>query len=153
MVCHMNRRAGRIFPGLRMDSLFQFRFAPWSWAVLWVLPFIADAAAAENPSGGLPVLTNLVQVRGLAPAQAKNKYPVTLRGVVTYANPGWFLWFMQDETAGSSIYRQDETGPLRAGQEIELSGHTIQGLSGPAVQSQKIKILGQRAMPEDFDFL
>jgi len=49
--------------------------------------------------------------------------------------------------AGIYIYRRDEAGRLRAGQEIEMSGQTIEGLSGPVVQTEKIKILGQRAMP------
>src|ERR1041385_4898245 len=143
----MNSRTARIGPMLRLDSFLRFQLARPGLVALWGLLLAVAARAAEASSDGLPVLTNVVQVREMQPKQAKQGFPVKLRGVVTYANPGWFLWFMQDETAGIYIYRQDDAGPLRAGQEIEVSGKTIQGLSGSTVATEQIRILGPRAMP------
>jgi PAS domain S-box-containing protein len=130
-----------------VDFFLQIRPARRYLAALLVCLLAAEARAAEAPSNGFPVLTNVTQVRQLEPERAKRGLPVKLRGVITYAHRGWLSWFLQDETAGIYFYRQDEGGQLRAGQEIELLGKTIQGVSGPAVKSEQIQILGQRAMP------
>ena len=55
---------------------------------------------ADSKPSQLPTLTQIIQIRGLAPAQAAWKYPVHIRGVVTSLWRDYKSLFVQDDAAG-----------------------------------------------------
>ena len=83
----------------------------------------------------------------MAPEQAEQHLDVRLKGVVTFADPGLYSRFVQDETAG--IYLQELTnGPaLRPGQLVEVVGQTGAGEYAPIVIPRSVTMLGEGAMP------
>ena len=102
------------------------------------------AVLAANPSSTAPaVLTNVFQVLNLTREQAAQNIPVHLRGVVTYADAAWEIWFIQDATAGIFLYRTKASPVLVPGQQIEVEG--VSGLGGfaPIVIPRKITMAGR----------
>ncbi|HZM04262.1 MAG TPA: sensor histidine kinase [Candidatus Saccharimonadales bacterium] len=92
-------------------------------------------------------LLTVEQVRQLTPEQADKRYPVRLRGVITFsdwkADGGFFL---QDQTAG--IYIHSDTDPdALTGEDVELEGTTAPGDFVPLVQLTKLRKLGPAALP------
>jgi PAS domain S-box-containing protein len=110
------------------------------------------ATAADSP---LEELQTAEQVRRLSAQQADLRYPVRLRGVVTYFDvkiPKKAYRFIQDDTAGIYFYFGDYDSrtnpPLRAGQLVEIEGETGAGSFAPVVTSHHIRILGEAKLPE-----
>jgi len=89
------------------------------------------------------------QIRQLTPEQAARRYPVRLRGVVTYFDQAHYFRFMQDDTAGIYFFLGDgpDNPPLAAGQLIELEGEVSAGEFAPIVTPSRIQILGAGAFP------
>jgi PAS domain S-box-containing protein len=114
-----------------------------------LFPAIAAAACLVFFATGLrsEELRTAEQVRRLAPEQAEQHLDVRLKGVVTFADPGLYSRFVQDETAG--IYLQELTnGPaLRPGQLVEVVGQTGAGEYAPIVIPRSVTMLGEGAMP------
>ena len=102
---------------------------------------------AEPFSPGPPVLTTVAQVQALRPAEAAQKLPVRLRGIITYSDPGWALCFIRDSTGGIYLYRQDDLGRLEPGQEVEVEGDTIPAREDPGVRTTTIRVLGRSPLP------
>lgn len=103
----------------------------------------------EQPKG-LPVLTTVGQVRKLSSAQANLRYPVQLRGVVTYYNPMWHYLFIQDSTAGIFVDSGGDPDALEAGQEIQLNGITDPGDYAPIIVQPRIVSLGKGHLPTPY---
>ncbi len=92
------------------------------------------------------------QIRRLSTQQADLRYPVRLRGVVTFFDdkfPTRSFRFIQDDTAGIYFYVDDSTNnpPLRTGQLVEIEGETGAGSFAPVVLSHRIRILGETNLP------
>ena len=109
-------------------------------------------APAANPP--LEELRTAEQIRRLSTQQADLRYPVRLRGVVTYYDvriPTLSFRFIQDETAGIYFYVDDYASktnpPLRAGQLVEIEGETGAGSFAPVVTTHNIRILGETNLP------
>ena len=107
------------------------------------------AMAEDKP---LTELRTADQVRRLSTAQADLRYPVRLRGVVTFFDdhiPTKSFRFIQDDTAGIYIYVDGSTNnpPLRTGQLVEVEGETGAGSFAPVVTSHRIRILGETNLP------
>jgi PAS domain S-box-containing protein len=107
---------------------------------------------ADNPP--LQELRTADQVRRLSTQQADLRYPVRLRGVVTFydvRNPMKSFRFIQDSTAGIYFYVGDydsKTNPvLQVGQLVEIEGETGAGSFAPVVMSRRITILGDAKLP------
>ena len=123
------------------------RIAP-AWLVLLALG--GAVALADNPP--LEMLHTAEQVRRLSTQQADMRYPVRLRGVVTFFDdrvPTMAFRFIQDETAGIYFYVDGSTNnpPLQVGQLVEVEGETGAGSFAPVVLSHKITILGVTNLP------
>jgi PAS domain S-box-containing protein len=123
------------------------------WKRAWLLICLATPPffMTQNGQGSQehPVLMNALQVRRLSVEQAKCRYPVQLRGMVTYYDPLWNMLFFEDSTAGLFVVAGREKLPpaLRAGQLVELGGVTDKGDFAPVVQEPWIKVLGTSQYP------
>jgi two-component system, cell cycle sensor histidine kinase and response regulator CckA len=108
----------------------------------------AGLYAADLSSSSIAPLTNAAQVLQLTREQAGQAPPVQLRGVVTYVDPQWKTWFVQDQTAGV-YFLVNEAGPgLSAGQEITLSGIASPGGFAPIVEARTISVEGPGQLPK-----
>ncbi|MBZ5595175.1 MAG: hypothetical protein LAP39_23260 [Acidobacteriia bacterium] len=103
------------------------------------------AAAAFCTSGLLEAdereLDRVEQVRNLSAAEAAQKHPVRLRGIVTYYDPEAPDLFIQDASAGIYVFC-DGRLPIERGQQIELTGITDAGDFTPVVIHPKVRTLG-----------
>lgn len=101
------------------------------------------ALAAAEP---VTLLTTAAEVRALPTSVADSKLPVTIRGVVTAAEPDWQGKFVvQDATAG--IFVQNVGTQPRIGDVVEVSGTTGPGWFAPVIQSNGWKKLGTAPLP------
>jgi len=98
-------------------------------------------------AGELPRLTSVQQVREISPEQAAQGYPVRLRGVVTFCN-AWadVGMFLQDATTGIYVKLGEGTN-FNAGDDVEIEGPTAPGDYVPMVLAEKVRVLGQAALP------
>jgi len=121
---------------------------------LWIMLITTSswqlAAAADPP---LEELRTADQIRRLSTQQADLRYPVRLRGVVTFFDdsiPTKSYRFIQDDTAGIYFYVDASTNnpPLQVGQLVEMEGETGSGSFAPVVTSHRIRILGESKLPE-----
>lgn len=111
-----------------------------------------SVAAADTPR---EELRTAAEIRRLSVEQADTRYPVRLRGVVTYFDvkiPKKAFRFIQDDTAGIYFYIGGDDSqtnlPLQAGQWIEIEGETGAGAFAPVVTTHRIRILGETNLPE-----
>jgi PAS domain S-box-containing protein len=94
-----------------------------------------------------PVLTQVAQIRRLKAEEARLRYPVKLRGLITYNVPAWGVAFLQDSTAGIFIWKSAALTNVRAGDLVDLRGTTAPGDFAPVVDPFEIRVLGQRPLP------
>jgi signal transduction histidine kinase/DNA-binding response OmpR family regulator len=97
--------------------------------------------------GSLPLLTTVKRVRELSPTQAILRYPVQLRGVVTFYDSRGFSW-IQDSTAGIFMDFAGQSPDLQVGQEIQVNGITGPGEFAPIIIQPRIQSLGKGHMPK-----
>jgi len=100
----------------------------------------------ERPAENLPALTQVAQIRRLTPEEAKRKYPIRLRGVITYHAPEYKVTFFQDETAGIFIYDAPHL-QMGAGSLVEVDGSTTPGEFAPSIEPAEISVLGRTPLP------
>ena len=143
----MEKRSGMKSLMLSLNSWSCARFARWCLAAGMGLLSATGSRAAEIPTTPQPVLTTVAQVQELRADQAAQSFQVRLRGVMTYADSDWTLWFIHDSTAGIYIYRNDEAGQLEPGQEVELEGYSIDSKGTPAVRTTRLTVLGRSPLP------
>jgi signal transduction histidine kinase len=103
--------------------------------------------AFTPPSGKADILTNAAQVLSLTAAQAEQKLPVHVKGVVTVAPPDWAgRFFVQDDSGGvfveliSSVY--PEPGDL-----VEVAGVSFPGAYAPMITAPEWKKSGTAPLP------
>jgi signal transduction histidine kinase/CheY-like chemotaxis protein len=110
-----------------------------------------DDGPATRPAGslgGLPTLTTVRDVHGLASGEAKRGYPVRIVGVLTYYDDAWKTSFVQDATGGVYFRAPEDAGWLEAGQVIEVSGHSGPGDFAPIVAGARVRLVGGAPLPE-----
>ena len=103
----------------------------------------------------LPLLTTAEQVRRLPLAEAAKRYPVRLRGVITYHEPSHYLTYLQDETSAAYVgvdRGAERSAGLEKGQFVEVEGVTSPGKFAPFVEGinghkVKVRILGRAPLP------
>jgi signal transduction histidine kinase/CheY-like chemotaxis protein len=115
-------------------------------AALLGLTAAQTASPAVQP---FPVLTHAHQVSELTAEQARQAYPVAIRGVVTYADVTLGHAFVQDTTGATFIYFEPPTAQpsLRVGQLVEVQGVTTAGDFSSCVKDGRFKILGEAPLP------
>jgi diguanylate cyclase (GGDEF)-like protein len=111
--------------------------------------FVDDVKVADRdqaPASG-PALTTALAVHRLPVSLAQRAYPVHLRAVVTYYDPGDHLLFVQDSSDGIFVEPSDkETVSLKAGDDVEITGQTTADFA-PDVAKARIKVLGHPGLP------
>ncbi|HYP07611.1 MAG TPA: response regulator [Bryobacteraceae bacterium] len=93
----------------------------------------------------VPVLTTAKQIRSLSAAEAAQARPVSVTGVVTYANQSQGIMWMQDDTAGifvGLLPKQPGQFP-KAGDLIRATGITSKGEFAPCVREGLVTVLGR----------
>src|SRR5262249_43930869 len=83
------------------------------------------SATGSQPQLAAPApLTHLTEISKLTRAQAAQRLPVKLRGVLTYADPEWRNGFIQDKGDAVYAYLDLNEKNLQAGQLVEVIGQT-----------------------------
>jgi signal transduction histidine kinase len=110
------------------------------------------AAAGENAS---PTRTNLV---GLATAQQvldlgleitrRVAYPVRLRGLVTYPEPGANMIYVQDGSGGVRVHYTNNHYQPVSGQLVVVEGTVAAGMFAPFIDKADVCVEGLSAIPE-----
>lgn len=110
-------------------------------------------AAPESP---LPTLRKVAEVLLLSQPEAERRYPVRLRGIVTYVNERARLATLRD-SSGATFFQlpplpATDQPPLQRGTMIEIEGRTQRGDFAPTVTGSDrrpvaIKVLSQRTAP------
>jgi hypothetical protein len=95
------------------------------------------------------LLTNAAQVLSLSADQALQKVPVSVKGIVTAAEPMWNgKFFLQDDTSGVFVGNSTGSGRAEPGDVLEVTGLTHPGAYAPIITSAKWKRVGKAALPE-----
>ena len=105
----------------------------------------AAAAKAEN----LPLLTSVGAIRHLSADEAGRRYPVKVRGVVTYYDASWRLLFIQEESDGIFVHASDLDERFEIGELVEVSGWSGPGEFAPEIDQPSIERLGTASLPDE----
>jgi len=131
----------------------------------WAQPARSTAIPATNNAGASQgtkavsnrVLTNVLSVLALTPAEAGQRVPVRLTAQMIYCDNDWGIWFLKDDTAGICLYRPSPTTNLDLGRLVEVEGVSETGAFAPIIEERRIKPLGvaplPKASPSTFDDL
>ena len=98
--------------------------------------------AKDNPR----TLTKVSEIRALSAAEAGQKLPLRLKGVITFAAPEYRVTFFQDDTAGIYLFGEFES-QTAAGSLVEVYGNTTPGEYAPSIENATIRVLGRGAFP------
>src|ERR1019366_2427480 len=116
--------------------------------ILATLAALAFApSAASHPPQQPHLLSTVAQVRALTLEQARQKYPIHLKGVITYRAPEYQVTFFQDETAGIFVWVEQADLQIAVGSLVEVDGNTTPGDFAPSIEHARIRVLGRAAMP------
>jgi signal transduction histidine kinase len=104
---------------------------------------LSAVLAAEEP------LTTAGAVRELLPAEAAQKRPVKLAGVVTYYRSDKLPDFILQDITGGVHVRQPKDGALHVepGDEVELEGVTDAAVYAPRVDARVVRRVGRNEIP------
>ncbi|HWI58502.1 MAG TPA: ATP-binding protein [Bacillota bacterium] len=118
------------------------------------VPAAAAAPAVTTPTAAntnLTVLTEVIQVRDLAPQEAARGYPVRVTGVITFCDEASNLTFVQDDSAGIYLNHTQlegaETAQFRHGQKVEVVGFSGPGDYAPVILATQVRPLGKAPLP------
>ena len=113
-----------------------------------ILRDVVDAAAVPETARVLPVESSARAVHRLSSSAAARRYPVKLRGVVTYSDPFNGILFIDDGTDGMFVSLDDPAdGLLRPRDRVEITGETTPGDFAPSVTRAHFRILGRASLP------
>jgi len=107
----------------------------------------AITLADDIPVGGevsTPVLTTIHQVRSLSPNEAMRKYPVHIRAVVTYYDPGGYIVFVEDRNDG--IYVSPHELPVtgvHVGDLVDIDGVSAAGNFAPILSQPRVRVVAR----------
>ena len=111
------------------------------------------AALSDPPGAPLPLLTRAHAVQLLSAEEAERRYPVRLRGIITYTemnSAGMGDLYVQDSSANIFVFltRSSSSVPLHAGQMVQVDGVSTPGDFSPCVTDTVVKVLGEAALPK-----
>jgi PAS domain S-box-containing protein len=115
----------------------------WQLAAVGFLSMPASGSA-------LPPLTQVSEIRKLTVADARQGFPVKLRGVVTYFDTIGPDMFFQDSSAGIWIHWIEGLPKPQKGQLIELEGFTTQVDFAPDIAQPHWRVIGESPMPKPY---
>ncbi|HXX22352.1 MAG TPA: response regulator [Terriglobia bacterium] len=119
--------------------------------LLMAFSILASVSTAQQKKGqppqGLAILETIREVRELPSEEARLRYPIHVRGVVTYADRRQNDLFVQDSTAGIYVDYGQSAQELHSGQYVEITGVSGVGDFASQIENPKIQILGQAPLP------
>ncbi len=124
-----------------------------SWKTLGFSPAVAWLLSACLTAGilsaqeRLPLLTHVAQIRKLSPGEAQRRYPIRVRGVLTYYMPELGVTFLQDSTAGIYVKVVGRAPEAHAGDLVEIHGVTGPGYFAPQIENPEVLVLGKAPLP------
>jgi PAS domain S-box-containing protein len=124
--------------GPALEKLLSATFGCWFF---WLFPFISETQITGAP------LSQVREVRGLAPHRADLGLPVQIRGYVTYWDREWDILFVQDQTGGIFVRTQGEDFSFAPGTVVDLEGRTGAGDFAPIVINPRIEVLEVGVLP------
>lgn len=100
-------------------------------------------------AGAAEPLATAGAVRELLPAQAAERHPVRLTGVVTYFRSEKLPDFVIQDATGGVHVRQPKDGALvvAPGDEVEIEGVTDAAVYAPRVDAQSVRRIGRAELP------
>lgn len=140
------RVAGDINPELRRNASARVsaRLKNFRWLLL---PGVFALSLAALATTGEP-LRDAVSILSLDAAQAGERRQVSLRGVVTAAEPDWRgQFFVQDGTGGIFVENLGQEPPT-PGDLVEVEGVTHPGAFAPIVSAPVWRKIGVAPLPE-----
>lgn len=147
----MLRAPGQPFkPANHMNSKNHLRrpLVRLEWMVAFVCGLLGFASPCLAADGSDRLLTTAAAVRNLSAAEAAQKIPVKLRGVVTFYDETLFSRFIQDDTAGIYLLELTNNMPVVSpGTIVEVEGVTGPGEYASVVQPTSIKVIGEGPLP------
>jgi signal transduction histidine kinase len=130
----------------RIATHFQPSLRRWSGRFCFILALgLATLRPQEAPAA--EALTTAAAVRGLSVAQAQQRAPVRLRGVVTFFDEVLYSRFIQDDTAGIYLRESTNTPALQPGELVEVEGFASPGEYAPIVEPERVRIIGSAPLP------
>ena len=109
-------------------------------ASFWITFFIPQPGKAET-------LTNAIQILSLTAAQAEQRLPVRITGIVTITEPGWAgRFFLQDDTGGVFVELISTNHPEQ-GDVVEVAGVSLPGGYAPMITTPEWKKIGTAPLP------
>jgi PAS domain S-box-containing protein len=126
---------------------------PRQHAVLILMAFsiFASVSAAQQKKGEASrdgvTLETIRDVRDLPSESARLRYPIHVRGVVTYADKTLNDLFVQDSTAGIYVNSDATALPLHSGQLVEITGMSGPGDFASQIENPKIHVVGHAPLP------
>ena len=111
---------------------------------------LVTAAGEPSVTNGTPILTTAAEIKALSPDQAKQKLPVSIRGVVTAYSSKHLGAVVQDATRGVYVemYGWRGADPFQRGEYCQIDGVTGPGWFSPVVVAQRITRLGPGQLPK-----
>ncbi len=108
----------------------------------------AHPARHAEAAGDFATLTTVRALRRLSTEQAALRYPVHLRGVVTYYDPLGAALFIQDPTGGTSVaVPRGQRLRVSPGDLVELTGESAPGGFSQVVINPRVVRLGPATLP------
>ncbi len=118
------------------------RGSPWLF-VLFLVLICGNTAAVRAGE----IITNAVNVLGLPAARAQQVIPVSIKGVVTAAEPSWSgRFFMQDSSGGVFVNNYKGVQPS-VGDLVAVSGVSFPGGYAPCITRPHWEKLGTAPLP------
>jgi signal transduction histidine kinase len=115
----------------------------------------AQPAFAQPGNAPLPLITQISAIRALSQDEGARGYPVRVRATVTHFDEAIAsVMVVHDGRYGQFVVRprRIEQVPIwrdiRAGDVIEIEGHTIRGGFAPNVEPEIVRKIGRGPMPE-----
>ena len=112
----------------------------------WLLSVVA-APGQKSTEANLPTLTHVEQIRRMTIEEARRRYPVRIRGVVTYYDWDQGDLFIQDSTAGIWVDPGGTKPALHQGAFVQVEGFSGIGDFTPSIEHPRFRSLGEAPMP------
>ncbi len=136
-------------PGTMVEVVGRVASAELGWTLREPLlrPYEAADTADLRPDRPLPVRLRLAeQVQQLTPQEAEQRYPVVLRGIVTWANERSDRFYLQDISGGVAVRRPAGPAP-ESGASLTVTGVTVRGRRLAEVEAVALDNTGIQNLP------
>jgi signal transduction histidine kinase/DNA-binding response OmpR family regulator len=131
-----------------LANSLRFRAMGASGGILLITALVVAAQPGTSPHEKPRPLTKVAQIRALTEEQARQKYSIHLKGVITYRAPEYQVTFFQDQTGGIFVWIELSDLQITVGSLVEVEGNTTPGDFAPSIEHATIRALGRTALPE-----